>query len=111
MKKFNCPHCKKEIDPKEIDIFQNYEKELKIEIETGIIVLFGVYENNISIVVGVTEDLLLKINAIDIAKKISEILGGKGGGGRPDFARAGGGSDIKKISKTHPFVINMIKKV
>ena len=33
MKKFNCPHCKKEIDPKEIDIFQNYEKELKIEIK------------------------------------------------------------------------------
>ena len=33
MKKFNCPHCEKEIDPKEIDIFQNYEKELKIEIK------------------------------------------------------------------------------
>ena len=33
MKKFNCPHCKKEIDPKEIDIFQNYEEELKIEIK------------------------------------------------------------------------------
>jgi len=89
----------------------NLLDKLKIEIKSGVIVLFGVYEKKVSIVVGVTEDLLLKINAIDIAKKISEILGGKGGGGRPDFARAGGGSDIKKISKTHPFVINMIKKV
>jgi len=89
----------------------NLLDKLKIEIETGIIVLFGVYENNISIVVGVTEDLLPKINAVDIAKKISEILGGKGGGGRPDFARAGGGSDIEKISKTYPFVINVIKGV
>ena len=89
----------------------NLLDKLKIKIKSGVIVLFGVYEKKVSIVVGVTEDLLLKINAIDIAKKISEILGGKGGGGRPDFARAGGGFDIKKISKTHPFVINMIKKV
>ena len=73
--------------------------------------MFGVYEKNISIVVGITDDLLSKINAIDVAQKISEILGGKGGGGRPNFARAGGGSDIKKISNTYPFVINMIKKV
>ena len=85
--------------------------KLKIEIESGIVVLFGVYEKNISIVVGVTEDLLSKINAVDIVKKISKILGGKGGGGRPDFARAGGGCDIKKISKTYPFIINMIKRV
>ena len=89
----------------------NLLDKLKIEIETGVIVLFGVHEKNISIVVGITEDLLPKINAVNIAKKISEILGGKGGGGRPDFARAGGGSDIKKISKTYPFVINLIKGV
>ena len=49
----------------------NLLDKLKIEIKSGVIVLFGVYEKKVSIVVGVTEDLLLKINAIDIAKKIS----------------------------------------
>ena len=36
MKKFNCPHCKKEIDPKDIDIFQDYEQKLKTKIENQV---------------------------------------------------------------------------
>ena len=87
----------------------NLLDKLKIEIKSGVIVLFGVYEKKVSIVVGVTEDLLLKINAIDIAKKISEILGGKGGGGRPDFARAGGGNDKSNIPKACDAVKELIK--
>ena len=83
--------------------------KLKIEIKSGIIILFGVHEKNISIVVGVTEDLLSKINAVDIVKKVSEILGGKGGGGRPDFARAGGGNDKSNIPKACDAVKELIK--
>ena len=89
----------------------NLLDKLKIELQSGIIVLFGVYENNISIVVGITKDLLSRINAVDVAREISKILGGKGGGGRADFARAGGGTDIKKIFLAHKFIVNMLKKI
>jgi len=42
------------------------------------------------IVVGVTEDLVKRFNAVDLVRKGAEVLGGKGGGGRPDMAQAGG---------------------
>jgi alanyl-tRNA synthetase len=42
------------------------------------------------IVVGVTDDLTAKFNAVDFVRIASERLGGKGGGGRPDLAQAGG---------------------
>jgi alanyl-tRNA synthetase len=43
-----------------------------------------------SLVVGVTPDLTQRFNAVDLVKKGAEALGGKGGGGRPDMAQAGG---------------------
>ena len=46
--------------------------------------------NKIGVAVGVTKDLTKKFNAIDLVKEASVITGGKGGGGRPDFAQAGG---------------------
>src|SRR6202043_4143667 len=42
------------------------------------------------LVVGVTEDLTGRFNAVDLVRKGAEALGGKGGGGRPDMAQAGG---------------------
>jgi len=42
------------------------------------------------LVVGVTDDLVSKFSAIDLVRKGAEALGGKGGGGRPDMAQAGG---------------------
>ncbi len=47
------------------------------------------------IVVGVTEDLVKRFNAVDLVKKGAEVLGGKGGGGRPDMAQAGGPDGAK----------------
>ena len=41
-------------------------------------------------IVGVTPDLTGRFNAVDLARKGAEALGGKGGGGRPDLAQAGG---------------------
>jgi len=49
-----------------------------------------------SIAVGITKDLTERYNAVNFAKAASQILGGKGGGGRPDFAQAGG-TDATKI--------------
>src|SRR5204863_480611 len=43
-----------------------------------------------SIVVGVTPDLVARFSAVDLVRKASEVLGGKGGGGKPDMAQAGG---------------------
>ena len=42
------------------------------------------------LVVGVTEDLTQRFNAVDLVKKGAAVLGGTGGGGRPDMAQAGG---------------------
>jgi alanyl-tRNA synthetase len=38
----------------------------------------------------VTPDLTSRVNAIDLVRAGSEAVGGKGGGGRPDMAQAGG---------------------
>ena len=42
------------------------------------------------LVVGVTTDLTDRFNAVELVRKGAEALGGKGGGGRPDMAQAGG---------------------
>ena len=64
--------------------------QFKEKLGSGIIVLTSVMEEKISLVVGVTKDLEQKISAVDLVQIGAEILGGKGGGGRPDLAQAGG---------------------
>lgn len=64
--------------------------DLKKQIGSGVVVLIATEEGKASIVVGVTEDLTGKINAVDLVRVGSAALGGKGGGGRPDMAQAGG---------------------
>ena len=64
--------------------------ELKKKIGSGVIALVATDEGKASIVVGVTDDLTKKINAVNLVRVGSEALGGKGGGGRPDMAQAGG---------------------
>jgi alanyl-tRNA synthetase len=46
-------------------------------------------------VVGVTQDLTARFNAVNLVRIASETLGGKGGGGRPDMAQAGGPDGAK----------------
>ncbi|OUS14677.1 alanine--tRNA ligase [Rhodospirillales bacterium 47_12_T64] len=64
--------------------------ELKKQIGSGVIVLIANTDGKASIVVAVTEDLTDKISAVDLVRAGSAALGGKGGGGRPDMAQAGG---------------------
>src|SRR4029453_15222190 len=47
------------------------------------------------LVVGVPADLTSRFNAVELVRKGSEVLGGKGGGGRPDMAQAGGPDGAK----------------
>ncbi|CAO3443322.1 Alanyl-tRNA synthetase (EC 6.1.1.7) [Azospirillum argentinense] len=64
--------------------------ELKKQVGSGVVVLIASNEGKASIVVGVTDDLTAKISAVDLVRVGAEALGGKGGGGRPDMAQAGG---------------------
>ena len=62
----------------------------KKDLKSGIIIVFTSFENKVGLAVGVTEELIEKYDAVKFAKIGSEIIGGKGGGGRKDFAQAGG---------------------
>jgi alanyl-tRNA synthetase len=64
--------------------------DMKREIGSGIVVLVASADGKASIVVGVTDDLTPRFNAVDLVRLGAEALGGKGGGGRPDMAQAGG---------------------
>ena len=64
--------------------------DLKAKLGSGVIVLVATNDGKASIVVGVTDDLTANISAVDLVRVGSEALGGKGGGGRPDMAQAGG---------------------
>ena len=55
-----------------------------------LIFIFSIEENKTSIGVGVTQDLISQFDAAKFAKDLSSFLGGKGGGGRKDFAQSGG---------------------
>ena len=67
----------------------------KKELEEGIVIVFACKDGKISLAVGVTDKLTNKYDAVKLAKTGSEILGGKGGGGRSDFAQAGGVEENK----------------
>ncbi len=62
----------------------------KKELKTGIVVVFASLEDKVGLAVGITDKLIDKYDAVKFAKTGSEIIGGKGGGGRKDFAQAGG---------------------
>ena len=70
--------------------------EGKKQIGSGVVAFVGVTEDGkAGIVVGVTPDLTRRFNAVDLVRKGAEALGGKGGGGRPDMAQAGGPDGAK----------------
>jgi len=63
----------------------------KKQVGSGIVAIVGVTEDGkAGLAVGVTEDLVKTWSAVDLVKAGAEALGGKGGGGRPDMAQAGG---------------------
>ncbi|MDC1146655.1 DHHA1 domain-containing protein [Candidatus Pelagibacter sp.] len=62
----------------------------KKELIEGIVVVFASKDDKVGIAVGVTNKLTNKFDAVQFVKVGSEIIGGQGGGGRKDFAQAGG---------------------
>ena len=62
-----------------------------MRVGSGVVAIVGVTEDGkAGVVVGVTPDLTSRYNAVDLVRVASAALGGKGGGGRPDMAQAGG---------------------
>ncbi len=65
--------------------------EGKRALGSGVVVMVGVSDDGkAGVVVGVTADLTDRLSAVDLVRAASEAVGGKGGGGRPDMAQAGG---------------------
>ncbi len=75
----------------ELKDLRSLADEGKKQVGSGVVAIVGLSaDGKAGLVVGVTEDLTKRFNAVDLVKKGAEALGGKGGGGRPDMAQAGG---------------------
>ncbi len=69
--------------------------DAKAKIGSGVVAFAAVADGKASLVVGVTDDLKERVSAVDLVRLGAETLGGKGGGGRPDMAQAGGPDGTK----------------
>lgn len=81
------------VEPKDL---KSLADEGKKSLGSGVVTFVGVSpDGKASAVVAVTDDLTGRFSAVDLVRKASEALGGKGGGGRPDMAQAGGPDGAK----------------
>ena len=98
--------------------FQNVEglptKELRKLVDDGkkalgqgIVVVFASKDEKVGVAVGVTNKLTEKYDAVNFVKQSSKIIGGQGGGGRKDFAQAGG-QYVNKINEAFNKIRNLI---
>ncbi len=94
----------KDFPPKEL---RSVIDQGKKDIKNGIVVSISIFEGKVGIAVGLTKDLTKKFDAVELVKIASKILGGRGGGGRVDFAQAGG-SDKDKIEEAFKTLNNKI---
>lgn len=80
------------VNPKEL---RGLADEAKKKLGSGIVAFVAVNDGKAAILVGVTEDLTKRHNAVSLIRGAVGALGGKGGGGRPDMAQAGGPDGAK----------------
>ncbi|MEA2067375.1 MAG: alanine--tRNA ligase [Thermotogota bacterium] len=92
------------VDNSPVDVIRNAADVMMQRLKSGIVFIFNKFENKVVFVVKVSEDLTDRFNAGKIAQRIARELNG-GGGGRPDFAQAGG-KNIDKIE----YVVNNIEE-
>ncbi|MFC5325815.1 alanine--tRNA ligase [Bradyrhizobium oligotrophicum] len=84
------------VDGVEVKDLKSLVDEAKKQLGSGVVAIVGRAEDGkAGVVVGVTADLTARFNAVDLVRAASEALGGKGGGGRPDMAQAGGPDGTK----------------
>ncbi len=74
---------------------KGFVDDIKKQIGSGVVAVVSNTDGKASLVVGVTDDLTEKMDAVALVRAGSEAVGGKGGGGRPDMAQAGGPDGTK----------------
>ena len=79
----------------------------KRELGEGIVIVFATKDSKVGVAVGITNQLTDKFDAVKFVKLSSEIIGGQGGGGRKDFAQAGG-QDQSKIDNAFEKIKSLI---
>lgn len=94
------------VDVKDPKRMRDFVDQLKIKIGSGIVLLGGENDNKVSLVMGVTSDLTNRFNASDLIKKVAAHIGGTGGG-RADFAQAGG-TETHKLEEALKAIDNLI---
>jgi alanyl-tRNA synthetase len=72
-------------------------EEVRAQIGSGIAVFVATNEGKATVSIGVTDDLIDRFSAVDLVRAANEAIGGKGGGGKPFLAQAGGpaGGDME----------------
>jgi alanyl-tRNA synthetase len=75
------------VSPKDL---KGLADDAKAKLGSGVVAFVASADGKASLVVGVTDDLTARISAVELVRLGAEALGGKGGGGRPDMAQAGG---------------------
>jgi alanyl-tRNA synthetase len=94
------------VDGKDSKRMRDFVDQLKAKMGSGIILLGGRSERKVSLIMGVTHDLTQRFNATDLIKKIALHIGGTGGG-RSDFAQAGG-TDLEKLDEALKAIDDLI---
>ena len=72
--------------------------DAKKSLGSGVVVFVAVNDGRASVAVGVTDDLVGTRSAVDLVRLASAAVGGQGGGGRPDFAQAGGPDGAQAVA-------------
>jgi alanyl-tRNA synthetase len=95
------------VDKVDANQLRELADQLKEKIGSGLVFLVSAGDSTVTMVASVTKDLTAKFHAGNIVKQVAPIVGG-GGGGRPDFAQAGG-KDPAKVDEAVERVWQIVK--
>jgi alanyl-tRNA synthetase len=80
------------VSPKDL---RGMADDAKKTLGSGVVAFVAVNDGKAALLIGVTDDLIESVNAVDLVRAGAAAVGGKGGGGRPDMAQAGGPDGAK----------------
>ena len=104
----------------EVSLFFNFVKnidgknlrflidECKKDYDNSVICIISSVDNKVTIAIGVTNDVINDYDSVELVNIVSEVMRGRGGGGRRDMALAGG-TDINMIEEAKKILIKKIE--
>ena len=81
--------------------------DLRSRLSSGVVLLAAEREDGVALALGVTPDLVERLKAGDLIREVARIVGGKGGG-RPDFAQAGG-RDASRLDEAFERLFSLVE--